>query len=59
VAIQEADHEAELIDAEPCPSGVLILSSIDMRMLMYHMGPTSLAGIMLIAIGRDDDRIIL
>jgi hypothetical protein len=56
MAMEDADDEVELVDAEPCPSGLFIMSSMDACMLMYHMEPSSPAGSMLIAIGRDDDQ---
>jgi hypothetical protein len=59
MAIHQANHEAELVDAEPGPSSQFIFASIDAWMLMHHVGPTRLARIVLIAIGRDDDGEIL
>jgi hypothetical protein len=54
--MDDADDEVERVDAEPCPSGLFIMSSLDASMLRSHMEPSSLAGSVLIAIGRDDEQ---
>ena len=56
--MDDADDDAELVDAELCHAGVCIFSSIAPQMIIYHMEPSSPAGSVLIAIGRDDDRIV-
>src|SRR5918995_715032 len=58
MAIQDADHETELVDAEPCPPGLLVDAGINPWMLMDDMGTTSLAGIQLVTIGRNDNWVV-
>ena len=54
--MDDADDEVERVDAEPCPSGLFIMSSLDASMLRSHMEPSSLAGSVLITSGRDDEQ---
>ena len=51
--MDDADDEVEFVDAESCPSGLFIMSSLDASMLRSHMEPSSPAGSMLMVIGRD------
>jgi hypothetical protein len=55
VTIEDADDEAELVDAEPCPPGVRICAGIDPWSTIHHIGIRSLSGIVFTVIGRDRD----
>jgi hypothetical protein len=54
--MEDADNEAERVDAEPCPSDVFIFAAIDPRLMIHYLEITSVSGIVLIAIGCDNDQ---
>lgn len=56
MTMDDADENGTLMDAESGPSSVFIGMSRDQRSLMYHVKPTRYTATVLIAIGRNDDR---
>jgi hypothetical protein len=58
MTMNDADEKITLMDAEVSPSRVSICVGIDPRPLMCHIEPKRLTATVLIAIGRDDDRIV-
>jgi hypothetical protein len=58
VAIEDADDEAERVDAEPCRSGVFIVAGIAAQSMIHPIGIRRLSRIVFIAIGRDNDPIV-
>ena len=58
MTMNDADEQVTLMDAEFSPSSVFICVSIDPWTLMCHIEPTRFTATVLIAIGRNDDRIV-
>jgi len=54
--MDDADETVHLMDAESSPSSVFIRVSRDLRPLMCYREPTRDAATVLIAVGRNDDR---
>jgi hypothetical protein len=57
MTIDDGDEKVHLIDAESSTFRVFICVGIDPRPLMCHIGPTRVAATVIVAIGRNDDRI--
>ena len=58
MTMDDADEKVTLMDAESGSSSVFILVSRDPRPLRCHIEPTRFTATVLIAIGRNDDRIV-
>ena len=58
MTMDEADEQVTLINAESGSSCVFILVHRDPPPLVCHIEPTRLTATVLIAIGRNDDRIV-
>jgi hypothetical protein len=56
--MDDADEKGPLMAAEPCPARVFICVRRDPRPLRCHINPTRGTSTVLIAIGRNDDRIV-
>jgi hypothetical protein len=56
--MDDADEKGPLMAAESCPSRVFICVRRDPRPLRCHINPTRGTSTVLIAIGRNDDRIV-
>ena len=56
MAIDDADEKVTLTDTESGSSSVFIFVCRDPRPLMCHIEPTRFTAIVLIAIGRNNDR---
>ena len=57
MTMDDADEKVHLMDAESGPSSVFIGVSRDQGTLLCHIEPTRVAATVLIAMGRNDDRI--
>jgi hypothetical protein len=57
MTLDEADEKIHLMNAEPGPSSVFIGVRRDPRPLRRSIEPTRVTATVLIAIGRNDDRI--
>ena len=58
MTLDDADQKITLMDAKSSSSSVFILARRDPRPLMYHIEPRRYPATGLIAVGRNNDRIV-